>query len=211
MHMPSDQLYSATAATTARGALITDKQHAILRLRLLGAYLLLTIYGAIFTCGQFYVYTHFDPPWRDALLIASVLLEYWGFARMSAWMYLHVDIPMLVEECAQRKLPVVLASSGAPDEKDVEEVLRTARTLGRPVLLVNLAMLMENEDWSWIYGVWTQLAEQGIQVSAESIMIQRPQDALKGILSATKPPYIITGQLKKLDPEGQGSAPTGSG
>lgn len=203
MNMLSDRIHTIVPAVSVWKASATDKERVTLHFRLVGGYLLLIAYGALFTGGQFYVSVHFDPPWRNVLLIASVVLEYWGLARLLAWMYRHVDIPMMVEERAQRRPPVVLASSGAPDEKDVEEAMRAARTLGRPVLLVNLATPMGNEDWSWIEGVWIRLAEQGIQVSAQSILAQRPQDILGRILAATRPPYIIAGRLERPDLEDQ--------
>ncbi len=157
------------------------------------------VYLVMVTGGQFYLQSHFSPPWREVLLLASVPLEYVGLAYWSAWINRWVDAPALTEQFTQPVAPVVLASRGAPTEQAVGEILRLADELHRPVLLVSLASLAEADTSFWIERVWQSLAAHGLQVSAQAMVTPEPERAVDEIIGATGAVHVVWGQLDHAD------------
>ncbi len=145
------------------------------------------------TAGQFYITFHFDSPWREILMLASLPVEYLGLAYWSAWTNREVDAPALAERYGPFVDPVVLASSGAPSQAAIDETSRIAHELHKPVLLVNL-MTRTELDPSWIEGVWARLAEQGVRVSAQDIFTQEPERTVDEIAGAIGASHVILGQ-----------------
>jgi hypothetical protein len=154
--------------------------------------LAVVVFLLAFTAGQFYIQLHLASPWREIGLILSLPFEYLGLSFWSTWMNRELDAPAWSEMHHPPISPLVLASSEAPSEEAMAEVLRIARESQRPVLLLHLATQVGAV--SWIEQAWSRLAEQGIRVSAQAIFTREPDRTLAEVAVAVGAACVVHGR-----------------
>jgi len=95
---------------------VVGKKHILAQLRFVAQYLVLLLWGAVVTFGQFMAWTHVATPWREVLLIASAVLEYTVLTRLSDWMYFSHGVDELVEWYREHPVSTERVTSEAPEE-----------------------------------------------------------------------------------------------
>lgn len=153
--------------------------------------LLLACYLVVATAAQLLLYVHAAPPWRDWLLLVSVIVEFAGLYRLSDWINRVLDVRLDVEERPWLEAPVVLASSGTPAEDSISEAQELASTMHRPVLLLNLAAPGDGDTAGWIAAVRSRMTAAGLCVSTQEVFTREPESAIREIALALEPSSII--------------------
>ncbi|MBN1934870.1 MAG: hypothetical protein JW934_09405 [Anaerolineae bacterium] len=146
-----------------------DIAHRKARIYYIAGDVLLLCYLLIVSAGQLVLFAHMASPWREWLLLASVVVEYTGLSRFSAWINRVIDARVNGEEGRRREPPIVLISSGTPSEEAVDEVLQLAAQAHKRILLVSLIGPQNGGTSDWIASVQPRLAAAGLHVSAQEV------------------------------------------
>ena len=154
--------------------------------------LLMFCYLLAITGGQIYLFNHVASPWREWLLLVSVVVECVGLGCFSDWINRAINNTDLDDEkFSPLESPVVLASSETPGEEAIDQALHLAIRMHKPILLLNLVGAQDSDTSGWIASVRARLSEAGLSVSVQEVYTQDPASTVGEIALAAESSNMI--------------------